>query len=165
MYAKSKIYIFLICIIGFAVYITGCKSVTANGIESLVESRLINERDRIRAEFAQELSEWIVEDIGRIAESVNAIGDGQAALRHALEAYRNFVLELIDRLQQVENQISEGTEMADSLYCLRNLLSFIEHYNDSLLVQNKTSDIQESDFNMVVKQHFSAPSNDILIIF
>jgi hypothetical protein len=138
MYAKSKIIIFLVCIIGFAIHITGCKSVTANGIESLVESRLINERGRIRAEFAQELSEWIIEDIGRIAESVNAIGDGQAALRHALEEYRRFVLELIDRLQRVESQIPENVEMADSIHSLRGVLLVIEHYYDNILNQNQT---------------------------
>jgi len=138
MYAKSKVIIFLFCIIGFAINITGCKSVTAIGIESLVESRLINERDRIRTEFAKELSEWIIADIGRIAESVNAIGDGQAALRHALEEYRRFVLDLIDRLQRVESEVPESTEVAYRIHCLCGVLLVIEYYYDNLLIKNQT---------------------------
>ena len=104
MNAKIKIVIFIFCFIDFAFNFTGCVTTPADGIESLVESRLINERDRIRSEFAQELAGWLTEDLGRIITTVNSIGDGQAALRRAVEEYRELFLRTLDQLQQLENQ-------------------------------------------------------------
>jgi len=128
MYAKIKAIVFIACFVGLIINLTGCQSTPSNGIEFLVESRIINERDRIRAEFAKELARWINEDIGRIINTVNAIGDGQAALRLALEEYRRFVLELIERLQQVENQGTATDEMAHGFYDLRDIMPIFKYY-------------------------------------
>jgi hypothetical protein len=108
---KLIVYCFVVVFIAGAV--SGCKSVAETGIESLVESRLINERDRIRGEFAAELGEWVREDIRLAAERIDAIESGQAAVRAAVEGYRRFCLELIERLQRVEDQGRNQGQMAD----------------------------------------------------
>lgn len=96
VYFASLLCIGLLC--------TGCTSTQSSGIESLVESRIIAERDRIRGEFAAELSQWITEDIRLAAERIDTLTDGQAILRKSVEEYRRFCNEIIERLQRVESE-------------------------------------------------------------
>lgn len=92
----------ILCITVIVLY-TGCKSTETAGIESMVEIRLANERERIRAEFARELSNWITEDIERINESIERQRDRETAFRTALEEYRAGYLRVLDRLAEVES--------------------------------------------------------------
>jgi hypothetical protein len=114
MYEKViTVFVCFIVSVFIAWAVSGCKSVADTGIESLVESRIIAERDRIRGEFAAELGRWIAEDIRLAAKRVDAITDGQAAVRATVGEYRRFCLELIERLQRVEDQGRNQGQVAD----------------------------------------------------
>ena len=95
--------IFIYVMVVLCAICTGCVTTATDGIESLVESRIILERDRIRGEYAAELAGWVNQDLREIGERLNNIADGQALLRAAIEEYRRFTLELIERLQRAES--------------------------------------------------------------
>ena len=97
----EKIIIFAVLIMLLFFSSTGCQSTEAARIDALVEARLINERERIRAEVAGELGVWINEDFRVLSESLARLGAGQDVTRRAAEEYRAGYLRILDRIEEI----------------------------------------------------------------
>ena len=105
MRKKTCNFIFILTLL--FICFTGCATNKGAGDESLVESRIITavnaERIRWAAELGQELNIGLREVDGKI----NDVGSGLEQIATASREYREFVLKIIDRLQQLENTQSE----------------------------------------------------------
>jgi len=97
----------LIGIIVFSGTISGCRSVTPAGDESLVEARILTAVNAERARWTEELSQRIGDGLRQVDQRVNAVEGGLQQVAVAAGEYRKFVLELIDSLQHVEGEESE----------------------------------------------------------
>ena len=105
---KIIILTFALCII--FICFAGCRTTQTAGDESLVQARIQHAIDAERNRWITELSRTITGGLAEADQRVGAIADGQRASIEAAREYRSLVLATLDKLQQLENEISRSME-------------------------------------------------------
>jgi len=96
---------FLIAVVIFVICTsTGCKSTPVPGDESLVEARIIAAVNAERTRWVASLNQYIRDGLRDADARVDAVEGGLQQVTAAAREYRAFVLDLIDRLQHIEDQ-------------------------------------------------------------
>ena len=106
---NAKIFIFIIGFIAVVIFAcTGCQSAPTTGDESLVESRIITAVNAERLRGAQEISQQLTSGLREVEQRIDSVEGGLQQVTIAAREYRQFVLNIIDKLQQSESELSDG---------------------------------------------------------